>query len=185
MHVFANCLKLLRSSNYRSCSVSISRRKEEEDPIVVPVYGNLSKPPSTRNMPTKRDIYLPERNFGTVNSAFFEEGESPRKEDIFLNVNENSYENIEAKMKFDEEFPIESTTDDKDDITVESLSSSTDYNYVHVLPPDDLINISTAADDLVNTSTAADDQENTEEVNSLDGTDVVPHVFYDELVTAL
>ena len=77
-----------------------TRRKEDDVPLVVPVYGNLSKPPSTRSVPTNRGIYLPESNFGTVNDAYLEVAETSRKEDMFTTVSAHIYEEIGPGIKF-------------------------------------------------------------------------------------
>ena len=167
----------------------IFRRKDEDIPAVVPVYENLSKPPSTRSVPTARNIYLPEASFGTVNSAFIEEAETPKKEDLFINMNavEKSYEQIEAQVKLDEEFPIDSSTDD--DVKIQSPISNASENYIDILPPDDPTN---AGVDEIQENRSDDTSyphvdDNRNEERSLSVNDETPasFSFYNELVTAL
>ena len=116
--------------------------------MLIPVYDNLSKPPSTRSVPTNRNIYLPGSNFGTVNSAYMhdhmddrmelKDKEKPKKDDVFVTVNEANYEHIEAEVKFDEEFPKDSSTDEDFEETERTspIAFSND-NYLEVLPDDD------------------------------------------------
>eukprot|EP00795_Rhopilema_esculentum_P016841 gene16841-8312_t len=164
-----------------------NRRKEEESPIVVPVYGNLSKPPSTRSVPTKRDIYLPEENFGTINNAYFEVADTPQKETAFFTVNEDEYENKEMEITLDEEYPLESTTDESpEDLETMSPKSS---NGVEVE-----INIDDSQENNALQETAVDSPEDSSVNNNNNSGDVshpetndddVPYSFYNEMVTAL
>ena len=116
--------------------------------MLIPVYDNLSKPPSTRSVPTNRNIYLPDSNFGTINSAYMhdhmddrmelKDKETPKKDDVFVIVNEADYENIEAEVKFDEEFPKDSSTDDdfEDNVRSSPIAFS-NANYLEVFPDND------------------------------------------------
>ena len=126
-------------------------------PLVVPVYGNLSKPPSTRSMPTNRNIYLPASNFGTVNSAYLvdaetpnrgdaetlknEDVETPKKEDMFIAIDEGDYENVEAEIRFDDEdYPKDSSTDEDVKKRLQSPSPTTNDEYLEILPSEDSVN---------------------------------------------
>ena len=151
-------------------------------PLVVPVYGNLSKPPSTRSVPRNRDIYLPATNFGTVNSAYLEDAETtnkgdakttkmedaetPKKEDMFIAIDEVNYENLEAEIRFDDNFPKDSSTDEDAENRLPSPSSTTNEEYLEILPSED----TTSATDTIATDGANRYSE---------------YPFEDELVTSL
>ena len=127
-------------------------------------------------MPTKRDIYLPESNFGTVNSAYLVDAETPKKDDLFISVNEDDYENIEAQLNLDEEFPLDSSTDEQDEDKVPSPSTSPNEEYVQILPDDD--SPSPPGDFYV-------DGNHESQPNAAENGPHGPHTFYNELVTAL
>ena len=177
------------SHKYNSvCYYFFNRRKEEESPIVVPVYGNLSKPPSTRSMPTKRDIYLPEENFGTINNAYFEVAETPHKETAFFTVNEDEYENKEMEITLDEEFPLESTTDESPE-DVETLSPKSSNDVEVKIDNDDLQESNALQETAVDSpedSSVNNNNNNTGDVSYSEANDdQVPYSFYNEMVTAL
>ena len=115
-------------------------------------------------MPTNRGIYLPESNFGTVNSAYLEDAETPRKEDMFITVNDDDYENIEAEIKFEEDFPRDSSTDEDEMNKLPSPSPPASDDYLEILPNENSAHPSTEA--------------------IANGTSL-SHVFEDELVTSL
>jgi len=64
--------------------------------------------------------------------------ETPKTDDVFVIVNEADYENIEAEVKFDEEFPKDSSTDDdfEDNVRSSPIAFS-NANYLEVFPDND------------------------------------------------
>ncbi|XP_065056158.1 hemicentin-1-like isoform X2 [Rhopilema esculentum] len=85
-------------ANSRGC-----RREEKE--FIVPLNNSLSQPPSIRSMPTRRGIYLPDNNFGVLNSGYRPDGV-----DVLAMKESGKYDTVEVEMEFGIEGP-ESTTE--------------------------------------------------------------------------
>eukprot|EP00794_Sanderia_malayensis_P011406 gene11406-12594_t len=109
------------------------RRKSAEDALVIPVNDNLAKPPAVRSVPTRRDIYLPEKNFGSVNPAYFvEENEVQHSRDQATykndkNENENKNGAIDRDEKEMKVMPVstqESSTDENEHMQMETGKTS-------------------------------------------------------------
>ena len=144
--------------------------------------GNLSKPPSTRSIQTRRNIYLPENTFATMNPGYLEEEkETPRGDDVYLDLDTKNYDSIEAELKFNEEYPIDSSTDEITEDPTSARSSVEDD--VKPTVPDLLINGQIESkEQALELEQQADD-----EVDTYLGPDntTVPYSFYNEMSTAL
>ena len=81
----------------------IFRREEKE--FIVPLNNSLSQPPSIRSMPTRRGIYLPDNNFGVLNSGYRPDGN-----DVLAMKESEKYDTVEVEMEFGIE-GSESTTE--------------------------------------------------------------------------
>ena len=76
----------------------LSFRREDKE-FIVPLNNNLSQPPSIRSMQTRRGIYLPDNNFGVLNSGYRPE----EHENGDANMHRNNFETVEVEMQFGNE----------------------------------------------------------------------------------
>ena len=81
-----------------------NRREEKE--FIVPLNNSLSQPPSIRSMPTRRGIFLPDNNFGVLNSGYRPDGT-----DTFPNLDSKNYDTVEVEMHFGNDI-VESRMDE-------------------------------------------------------------------------
>ena len=61
----------------------------------MPLNNSLSQPPSIRSMPTRRGIFLPDNNFGVLNSGYRPDGA-----DVLPSLNGKNYDTVEVEMQF-------------------------------------------------------------------------------------
>lgn len=65
----------------------------------MPLNNSLSQPPSIRSMQTRRGIYLPDNNFGVLNSGY-----RPEENEVGdANLQRNKFDTIEVEMQFGNE----------------------------------------------------------------------------------
>ncbi len=148
------------------------RRKPRDDAVVIPVNGNLTKPPSVRSVPTRRDIYLPEKSFGSINPAYFVEENELQNQSMGMTNTETK----EMEIKFDKESLNESSTDKSDEqnqAEEEGLKQSP--------------SLDTSKNEINSKSNENEEYQDADEVDTYLGPDgqTVSYSFYNELSTAL